>query len=121
MLLLDVQHSFDGVDGIARAEVSEEFPVSSGEEAVDTGEPPSSPTGPVPHKGRARVADDRPVFRIGSVLLVAEYRVAVAYAIHKVEHGSHGRVPDEVLGAKSGPDHRFGIGDHLRRDPLYLR
>ena len=57
VLLLNVQHPFDAVDGVSGAQVAEELPVVAGEETVDAGKAPAGPARPMPHEGGAGVSD----------------------------------------------------------------
>ena len=121
VFLLNIQHPLDAVDVVTGTDVAEELPIGAGEEAVDPRQAPAGPAGPVAHEGSARVTDHGAVFGIRGVFLVPEHGVAVADAVHEIDHRAHGSIPDEVFGAQPDPDHCFGVGDHLGGDPRYLR
>ena len=120
MLLLNVQHPFDTVDGVAGAQVPVELPVVAGEETVDAGKAPAGPAGPMPHKGGAGVSDYGAVFGVGSIFLVTKYGIAIADAVYEIQHGPYRGIPNEIFSTQAGPDHRLGIGDGLSGDSLNL-
>ena len=116
LAFLDVQHSFDAVDGVAGAQVAVKLPIVAGKEAVDAGQPPAGAARPVAHIGGAGMADDGAVFGIGGVFLIPEQGVGVADAVDEIQQRPQGGVADEIFGAQPGADHCFGAGDGVRGD-----
>ena len=67
------------------------------------------------------MAYDRPILRVGGVLLVTKHGIAVADSVDEVEHGANGGVPNEVFGPQAHTNHCLGSGDGLGSDSLNLR
>ena len=111
LAFLHVQHPLDAVDGVAGADVAEVLPVVAGEEAVDAGQAPASPPGPVPHIGSAGMADDGAVLGKGCVFLVAENGVGVPDAVDEVQQRPQRSVSDEIFSTHPRANHRLGAGD----------